>query len=302
MPPPRWLVCRPVMHFLGGWLMWEGPGHRWWCYPWAGGPESYKRADQQAKERKPGSSYTPAMASAVGPASRFLRWVSALSSWSDDANDLRTVSWTNPFLSSCFQSQSFITVQWLESNIFGFGFLTFEIQKLISVLGISQSGKENVKFLLKVLRVTWADMTMYGEPRYACKDNNIINHILTNAMELWSYLFIFLFYTWSLDSLFLSFCSSVSLFLPLSLPPLFLLILLLLFFLSITFFRIGNHHFQLVISDCHRDIAGSSGWLQSFMSPLIFLVTGMTMSRMIPSLEDKVALYHSFCSLEHHWT
>lgn len=36
MPPADWPVGKCVVHFLDGWLLWEGPVPYEWCLPWTG--------------------------------------------------------------------------------------------------------------------------------------------------------------------------------------------------------------------------------------------------------------------------
>lgn len=44
MPPSNWPLARQWSTFLDYRLMWEGPAHHRWCYPWLGGSGFYKKS------------------------------------------------------------------------------------------------------------------------------------------------------------------------------------------------------------------------------------------------------------------
>lgn len=114
-----------------------------------------------------------------------------------------------------------------------------------------------------------------------CKDSMIVNHTFTNVTELQSYLFIL--------PVALYFCGDLS----------------IVFFVCHSLnFRIWNSHFQLVMADCHKGIAGSSRGLQTFMSPLVLLVMVMTTSRIIPSWGRgrQATSYEGSFPMEHPWS
>lgn len=58
MPPYNQVINRPVRDFLNWWSM-EDPAHCRWFYPWAGGPEFYKKAVWTSHEGQDRNSTPP---------------------------------------------------------------------------------------------------------------------------------------------------------------------------------------------------------------------------------------------------